>query len=106
MKSNLCSFCQRPKANYTCEMCQSTLCKACAQFLNEDSFSFLEKIPQELSFTTYCPPCYDTNVAAPLADYEAVKEKAKDVVVFFKEQGQATRLMRRKEHPVSVNDRR
>jgi len=104
MKNNICSFCQRPKASYHCEVCEAQLCKACAQFLDDDSFSFLATKPHELSFTTYCPPCFDQNVAAPLSRYNETMEKAKDVIAFFKDQGQATRLMKRSEAPVTVTN--
>jgi hypothetical protein len=101
MKST-CSSCFKPKANYQCPLCHEDVCKSCTQFMEDGSFSFLKKIPEEISHTMYCPRCFDEKVAVPLENYLSTIEKAKEVVVFFKDEGQKTRLFSRKEPIVEV----
>lgn len=78
------------------------MCKSCAHFLDEESFSFYSKVPAELAHTTYCESCFATNVAPELQRYEALLEKAKDILVYDKSQGKETRLLKRIEKPVQV----
>ena len=100
----VCKTCRKTKAPYTCGLCEDHICKSCTQFLGEDHFSFLRKIPTELTFTTYCYNCFDDKVAGPLADYNETMEKAKEVLVFTKEQSKLTRLLRRVEPPYHVEN--
>lgn len=101
--SNVCITCRKPKANYQCGLCEENLCKACAQFLN-DEFAFLEKIPQDLTHKIYCSVCFDDKVAAPLADYNSLMDQAKEVVFFRKDQSKLTGHIKRKEDPISIED--
>lgn len=100
----LCTTCKKPKAPYNCELCQEPSCKACAHFLGEETFSFMKVVPEELKHTTYCSNCFDDKVAAPLAEYEETMEKAREVIIFFKNQGKLTRFLKRKEDPYKVVD--
>ncbi|HXH75983.1 MAG TPA: hypothetical protein VNJ08_13515 [Bacteriovoracaceae bacterium] len=104
MTNTTCCSCHKPKANFECAICSSQICKSCTQFLPEDTFSFLKKIPVELSHSVYCPRCFDDNVASPLATYNETMEKAKEVIVFLKNEGKKTRLLARKEEPYIVLD--
>lgn len=97
----VCKTCRKPKANFQCGICQEHVCKSCAQFLN-DSFSFLKKIPADLSHTTYCSNCFDEKVAAPLEAYNTTMEAAKEVMVFTKDQIKSTAHLKRREEPVTV----
>lgn len=101
---NTCASCYKPKANYECPLCHEHVCKACVQFMEDGSFSFLKKIPDELTHSQYCPRCFDTKVAEPLNHYQELQEKAKEVIIFFKDEGQKTRLFSRKEPPVEVQE--
>lgn len=100
----LCKTCKKPKANFNCGLCEEHICKSCAQFLTEGSFSFLKKIPKELTHSTYCTNCFDDVVAAPLAQYEENMEKAKEVMVFTKDQAKVTGHLKRKEDPYQVDN--
>lgn len=100
----VCKTCRKPKAPYVCGLCEEHICKACTQFLGEDHFSFLRKIPKELTHTSYCYNCFDDHVATPLADYNETMEKAKDVYVFTKEMSKLTRLLKRVEPPYLVDN--
>ncbi len=61
-------------------------------------------IPPELSHTVYCEGCYHGKVAGPLADYNQDLESAKEILVFFKNQGKETRLIKRLEDPIQVEN--
>jgi hypothetical protein len=102
--SNICKTCRKPKANFSCGCCHEAVCKSCAHFLAEDTFSFLKKVPEELKHSTYCSHCLDEKVAAPLADYEATLERAKEVMVFTKDQTKLTGHLKRKEDPLHIED--
>jgi len=103
MKSGICSSCRLPKASLVCECCQASQCKSCAIKLKKDSFSFLPVIPTELTHLIYCGLCFDEKVAPALAAYNETMAKARNVNVFFKTQSEETRLLKRAEKPITVN---
>lgn len=104
MKENHCHSCQKLKAPLVCGLCGCQVCKSCAQFVEEDRFSFLLSIPEELKHTTYCPDCFNQTVFPQMAEYDQLIEKSKNVLVYEKNQGKETRLMRRVTAPVKVTD--
>ena len=79
------------------------MCKAHTQFVT-DTFSFMTKVPQELTHPTYCVNCFDEKVAGPLSEYEATMEKAKEVMMFTKDQTKMTGHLKRKEDAIIVED--
>lgn len=99
-----CSICQKPKAALSCGICHCSVCKGCAQFLEEDRFSFLAQVPAELSQGVYCGICFDQKVQPALESYDQLMEKAKEILVFFKTQGKETRLFKRTEPAFKVTD--
>ncbi|MGE0764671.1 MAG: hypothetical protein AB7N80_15455 [Bdellovibrionales bacterium] len=99
-----CTVCQKPKANLTCGLCQELICKACAQFVDEDYFEFLSEAPTRFVQLTCCGPCFDIQVAPELDRYNQTLELAKNVFVFNKDQSKETRLIKRKLNPVRVVD--
>lgn len=104
MSEQICKTCFKPKANFECGICHEHMCKAHTQFINEDTFSFLRKIPQDLTHPTYCVNCYDDKVAGPLAEYEATMEQAKEVMMFTKDQTKLTGHLQRKEPLISIEN--
>ncbi len=48
--------------------------------------------------------CFDDQVAAPLGDYNEKMEKAKDIILYSKDQTKLTRLIKRKVDPYKVED--
>lgn len=104
MAKTTCVFCNRPKATLSCGLCSTDICKNCTQFLNEESISFLRKIPKGLEYTVYCPPCFDKNVSPQLENYNQIMERAKEVLVFFKDQGKKTRLFKRTVEPLEIEN--
>lgn len=104
MLSEKCSICNRNKAPLTCGACDAKICKYCAEFLEGEQFYLLDKLPAKASHSTYCGHCYQTDVVPELENYLAMLEKAKEVIVFDKNQGKETRLIPRLEDPVKVTD--
>jgi hypothetical protein len=100
----VCNSCNKPKATLECGLCQCSLCKYCAQFVEEDHFSFLASIPSYLSHTVYCGPCFDEKISPELQKYDALLEQAKQVDVYFSDQGKETRIIRRLEEPVKIEN--
>lgn len=100
----ICRTCRKPKANYVCGICNEHVCKSCANFLDKETFTFLKKVPAELTFSSYCNQCFDDKVAGPLHDYEETMEKARDVMIFMKNQTKKTGHIKRKEAPYSVEN--
>lgn len=101
--SNLCITCRKPKANFNCGLCDEATCKSCATFLS-DEFTFLQKIPAELTHKTYCSFCFDDKVSGPLESYNSMMDKAREVVFFRKDQAKMTGHLKRKEDPLKVQD--
>lgn len=104
MSEHLCKTCRKPKANFECGICHEHMCKAHTQFITEGTFSFMKKVPADLTHPTYCVNCFDDKVAGPLSDYEAKMEQAKEVMMFTKDQAKVTGHLKRKEEPVTVED--
>ncbi|MBC7742525.1 MAG: hypothetical protein H7061_10020 [Bdellovibrionaceae bacterium] len=104
MEKLTCYLCHKPKATLYCGACTEAICKGCAQFLNDDTFSFLARIPASLKHTTYCEPCFHNTVEPELAAYNRILERAKNIMVFSKTQSKETRLIKRIEDPVKVID--
>lgn len=72
--------------------------------MEEGSFSYDPSVPESLTKGVYCPACYDGTVAPALFVYDELMEKARQVSVYFKTQSKETRLMKRKQAPISVGD--
>jgi hypothetical protein len=102
--SELCKTCRKPKAPYECGLCHEHTCKSCTQFLTEDFSALRKGIPETLKHSSYCMNCFDENVAAPLADYQEKMEKAKEIILYSKEQSKLTRFLKRKTEPYKVAD--
>lgn len=81
-----CSACYQEisKKSYHCGSCNNLLCKACVHFLDEDSFAFMKKVPDELKHTTYCPDCNDKIVTPAMDEYQSILKRGKDVYIFYK----------------------
>ncbi len=104
MDSTACSQCQKPKATFQCQSCQTPLCKKCAQFIDQDDFSFLGRMPEGLSSGAYCGPCYSAKVQAAVDSYSRTMAQAEEITVFEKDQGKETRLFSRLEKPVRIEN--
>ncbi len=83
MSESVCYECRGPKANLRCGICEESLCKKCARFLDEQTFSFRTQLAPELSHTYYCSPCFDAQVEPELAAYDETMDRAKEAFFFF-----------------------
>ena len=102
MSQEICQSCRSPKANFKCGVCEGTLCKRCSQFLSEDTFSFLDQIPEVLKHTYYCHPCYDDQVAPALETYNETMERARGLYCFFTTQKKSVPMLRKSKEKVQV----
>lgn len=100
----VCKTCRKPKAPYQCGICLEHLCKSCAEFRDENAFSFLQKVPEKLKHTIYCQNCFDEFVAEPERKYQETMEEAKNVMAFMKNESKKTGHIQRKEDPLKVVD--
>ncbi len=100
----LCKTCRKPKAPYECGLCHANMCKSCTQFLTENFASLRKPVPESLRHNSYCMNCFDDQVAAPLADYTDKMERAKDIILYSKEQSKLTRLVKRKDELYKVEN--
>src|SRR5687768_3347715 len=93
-----------PKKNLQCHVCASSLHKSDAQFVDDETFSFLPKLPAGVSLGIYCNTCFDQHVRPALDDYNEKMERAKNVNIFYASQSRESRFVRRIEKPIHVTD--
>jgi hypothetical protein len=104
MEPVVCQICRKPKANLNCGLCGNSVCKKCSEKLPENRFAFRKSVPAELTHRLYCATCFMAKVAPAIAEYDEILERAKNLNVFNKGQGEETRLMSRTEKPLKVTD--
>jgi uncharacterized protein YbjQ (UPF0145 family) len=102
MEIKACVQCQKTKSLLNCGICSCSVCKNCADFLAEDSFSFLNSIPENLQHSVYCHACFDQNVEGELQNYNQLMDKAKEIMIFTKSQAKETRFVKRDEDPIKI----
>lgn len=103
METQTCVTCQQPKANLECVSCAGSVCKKCAEFLNQGSFVLSSEAPP-VAVGTYCGSCFDTNVAPELEAYNDAATRARDINIYFKGQSKESRVIRRKEKPIKIDN--
>ena len=104
MDTESCITCGKSKSLLCCEVCAATVCKHCAQLIDEDTFSFLETKTAAMHYSIFCTTCFDQNISAELEKYNQTMAAAKEVYVFYKTHSKVTRLIRRDEEPISIID--
>ena len=104
MSNQICTICQKPKAKLECGICKEPICKNCTQFVDENYFSFCKVISKNLSFTSYCGTCFNQEVEPAIESYEQMMQKAREVSLFYKDQGKETRRMSRLERPIVIEN--
>jgi hypothetical protein len=92
------------KSEFKCGICHSELCKACVEILEEETFSFWVDRPETLKHLSYCSSCFTMNVQDSLELYQQKIELAKTVNVFLSKQSKETRLIKRIEKPVLIEN--
>lgn len=104
MELKTCLQCQKPKAQLQCGLCEQAVCKNCAQFLEDEALAHWPDRPAHLKHNVYCSYCYEAKVHADVDEYNRCLEMAKDVFIFFDDQGKETRLIKRKEKAYTVEN--
>lgn len=99
-----CVSCQRPKAQLRCGLCEERVCKRCVQEQAGDAFSFLSPVPPALAHLSYCPACYDREVAPARDRYDETMELARGVYFFFTTQKRHIHLIRKAPQAVKVEN--
>ncbi|MEY4615241.1 MAG: hypothetical protein RJB66_201 [Pseudomonadota bacterium] len=72
------------------------------QFISEERFSLQPELAKRIPHASYCPSCFDSQVANIVTTYEHTVERARDILVYEKTQGKETRFFKRTEKPVRV----
>ncbi|MCB0347527.1 MAG: hypothetical protein KDD37_01765 [Bdellovibrionales bacterium] len=104
MSDQTCDICLTAKPNLKCGICESSICKSCADFLSDEDFLFLPKRDLALQKSAYCPSCFEAHVRDELDKYNNLLEKAKNFPVYSKAQTKETRLMKRNRPKITVSD--
>jgi hypothetical protein len=104
MSENLCGECRKNAASLNCGICEKPLCKPCAQVVGPDRIPFFQPLPKHFENGTFCPGCYQSQVQDELEAYDETLAKAESVDVFFKNQGKETRLIKRGEKPIKIEN--
>jgi len=99
-----CTACKSTKKVELCGVCESPVCQKCAQYLPKHSFPLLPVRPPELHHDTYCGPCYVSKIGPIEEEYARLSVLAAKVLVFPKAKAEQTRLMDKREKPLSVED--
>jgi hypothetical protein len=100
----VCVQCQKPKAHLSCGICQETICKKCAEFIDDDTFAYMNQVPEVLLHSCYCHNCFEKKVRSHIDEYQMDIEKAKDVFVFYRSQGKETSQFKRTQLSFQVED--
>lgn len=87
-----------------CKLCQGDYCKKCIEFLPQETFSFMGKIPEDLTHDQYCLTCYSSKIRPQLIDYNATMKKAKQVLILDKPRRKPLAILKKFEEPLTVID--
>lgn len=104
MEKKVCEVCNKNKTALKCDMCKESSCKQCSEFIDEDCFEFVSLLPENLKNKTFCLNCYGSSVAEDMNMYKDLLEKAKNMDVYSKDQSSETRLIKRIEKPIKIED--
>jgi hypothetical protein len=99
----ICSSCQSPKAHLVCGVCQSRICKPCAEIVHDETTALLSIVPEYLNHGVFCQSCFNDKILPELAQYKVVLERAKVMDVFYKTQAKESNFIRRIEKPIEVS---
>ena len=92
------------KALLVCGLCRDLYCKKCTEFLAQDTFSFMGKIPKDLTHTHYCFGCYSRSIQPALRAYNEVMRRAKAVMILDKPRRRPLTILKKFPEPLEVVD--
>lgn len=104
MNPQACWSCSKIKVSHHCGLCNASLCKSCAQFVQEEILNLLQAVPKMLSHSAYCWNCFSDKVAPELDVYRDLHERAKNIDIFKKSQSKESQRIKREHCPVTVQD--
>lgn len=104
MSTTACTICNNPKANVSCRECDSAVCKSCIEFVGDDVFEFDEYTEENSPVGHYCSTCYTTEIVPRLEVYNEIVERAKEVSVFSTEKGKESRLIKRTDVHLKIDE--
>lgn len=99
-----CIACRRPKGALECGLCHESVCRNCATYQPEGTFSFFTVVPAELAHTHYCPTCYDEQVAPQKLRYDSLMEQARETAIFFTTQRRQLPILKKTNDVLKVVD--
>jgi hypothetical protein len=102
--STSCAVCNNPKANVTCRSCESKVCKACVEFVGDDTFEHADFTEANSPIGSYCSTCYTTEIVPALEIHSEILERAKEVSVFTTDQGKESRLIKRSDLKLKIDE--
>ncbi len=99
-----CEICLQKKAQHSCELCEKSVCKNCKEDLDSFTFSFLTKVPAELSKSLYCLHCYDSVVGPARQEYDDKLKQAEEIYFLTKAYPGYVRVLKRHTKRVEILD--
>lgn len=99
-----CINCSKKRVDFKCALCEQEICKSCTEFLPEDAFHYNDEKPFDMQRNHFCLNCHIQKVTPELEIYEDLLSRAKNIRVFDKSQSKETRLIKRLEQPITVQD--
>lgn len=104
MSNAPCSICNASKAPNTCRACESVVCKNCVETVTDETFEYADFTEANSPIGSYCSSCYTTEIVPKLETYEAILERAKDVAVFTLDQSKESRLVKRSDLKLKIDE--
>ncbi len=103
MSKSTCAVCLKEKTSLICDDCADPTCKYCSVFMDETKFEYIDFVPDELRYKTFCQNCYHKH-SAQIDLYQDNIRKAQQVTIFTKDQSAESKWMKRIEKPIVITD--
>jgi len=105
LEEQKCHQCQKPTTNaFVCPLCSTLSCKNCVSFTPASAFSFMKRIPTELSHPRYCSNCFATAISPALENYRETMARAKKVYIVERPPRKPLPILKRSTESLSVRD--
>jgi hypothetical protein len=101
-KNCVCGRTQEPSLK--CALCQGPCCKKCVEHLPAETFSFMWKIPNELTHSQYCLACYATKVRPGLMEYNQIMKRAKQIMILDKPRRRPLTILKKFQETLQVKN--
>jgi hypothetical protein len=98
-----CTCGRNQGASLNCGLCKGLVCKSCVEFIQADAFSFMTKLPEELTHSNYCLFCYSTHIQPAIRTYNQTMKRAKDIIIIDKPSRKPLPILDRSVEPLLVD---